>query len=53
MRQAADASIPKYIECSVKSYPKDIVNLIKLRREFKKDFRKTKDLEAKILLKSE
>ena len=53
MRKAADSSIPKYLDFSVKSYPEKVIELIKERRAVRKDVNKIKDQEARKIIKSE
>ena len=47
MKNAANSSIPKYVNCSVKSYPSEIISLINERREVRKDIKNIKGEDEK------
>ena len=47
IRQSADTSIPRFLNCSARSFPENIIKLIKERREVRKDMKKSRDLDHK------
>ena len=53
MINAANSSIPKYSNCSVKSYPSEIISLINERRELRKDIKNIIEEDEKKVIKTE
>ena len=53
MVRAAESSIPKFLNYNAKSYPEEIIVLIKNRREIRRDIKKIKDLDAKKIFRTE
>ena len=52
MNYAANSSIPKYLNCCVKSYSSEVISLINERREIRRDIKKIRDLEEKKIFKA-
>ncbi len=53
MVRAAESSIPKFLNYNAKSYPEEIISLIKNRREIRRDIKKIIDLDAKKIFRTE